>query len=247
MAGFNLFKRLLGESERRVRDRVLAPAGTRMLVVDDSPTIRAVLAKMLIQDGYAVIKAGDGESAIQIARDERPDLIFLDIVLPGLNGFAVLRELRRNEATKTIPIVMISGNLQATEQFYVQRFGADDFMKKPFGRGEVFGRIQQLVESDRLPRRSTVDDESAEATGYEGMEHVPDVALPDDALAAHERGPAADSGLQGDGVADESEVPSGPSVESSNVEPLPASNPPVTDSRASSDGRSMSFKGSSVS
>lgn len=195
MAGFNLFKRLLGESERRVRERVKAPAGTRMLVVDDSPTIRAVLAKMLIQDGYAVIKAGDGESAVAIAKSEMPDLVFLDIVLPGLNGFAVLRELRRNEATKHIPIVMISGNLQATEQFYVQRFGADDFMKKPFGRGEVFGRIQQLVESGRLRRRTSVDRDTVEASGYDGMEHVPDVALPDDALAAHERGSAAGSNL----------------------------------------------------
>lgn len=192
----NLFKRLLGSNERRHHERIQAPAGTRMLVVDDSPTIRAVLAKMLIQDGYAVLKAADGASAMEIAQHEKPDLIFLDIVLPGMNGFAVLRGLRRDERTRRIPIVMISGNLQATEKFYVQRFGADDFMKKPFGRAEVFSRIQQLVESGRLPRRVRAAAAAAAAVDVPGMEHIPDVALPDHALSEDERGSLAYSGLQ---------------------------------------------------
>jgi twitching motility two-component system response regulator PilH len=62
-----------------------------ILVVDDSATIRAVLGKMLTQDGHAVLKSGDGETAIALARENQPDLIFLDIVMPGMNGFAVLR------------------------------------------------------------------------------------------------------------------------------------------------------------
>jgi DNA-binding response OmpR family regulator len=130
-----------------------APAGTRMLVVDDSPTIRAVLGKLLDQDGYAVQKTVDGETAIELAKTELPELIFLDIVLPGINGFAVLRALRHDAATRHIPIVMISGNQQATEQFYVQRFGADDFIKKPFGQRELRQSIQQLVRAGRLPAR----------------------------------------------------------------------------------------------
>ena len=194
MASFNLFKRLLGEADRRERDRVQAPSGTRMLVVDDSPTIRAVLAKMLIQDGYTVLKAADGESALDIARREKPDLIFLDIVLPGMNGFAVLRALRRDETTRNIPIVMISGNLQATEQFYVQRFGADDFMKKPFGRAEVFSRIQQLVISERLPERESSSLPSP-ALELEDMAHIPDVALPDEDLHEQASAALAESGV----------------------------------------------------
>ncbi|MFL6593577.1 MAG: PleD family two-component system response regulator, partial [Luteimonas sp.] len=94
------------------------------------------------------------ESGIAVARAERPDLIYLDIVLPGMNGFDALRVLRRDPATCDTPIIMISGNVQATEQFYVRRIGADDFMKKPFGRGEVFARIRQMVESGRLPARA---------------------------------------------------------------------------------------------
>ena len=71
-----------------------------------------------------------------------------------MHGFDALRVLRRDPVTRDTPIIMISGNVQATEQFYVRRIGADDFMKKPFGRGEVFARIGQMVESGRLPARA---------------------------------------------------------------------------------------------
>ena len=186
MSGFDLFKRLLGSGgERRQHlPRIQAARGARMLVVDDSPTIRAVLGKMLRQDGYAVSVAGDGETALAMARSEKPDLIFLDIVMPGMNGFAVLRALRREPDTHGIPVVMISGNLQATEQFYVQRFGADDFMKKPFGRAEVFMRIQQLVEAGRLAARDPILDPPQELSAEDidtndTHDTIPDVALPD--------------------------------------------------------------------
>lgn len=183
MSGFDLFKRLLGSGgERRQHmPRVQAVRGTRMLVVDDSPTIRAVLGKMLTQDGYEVSKAGDGETALALALSEKPQLIFLDIVMPGMNGFSVLRTLRKDPQAHGIPIVMISGNLQATEQFYVQRFGADDFMKKPFGRAEVFGCIQQLVEAGRIAARDPIADPPQDLPSETSDEHdaIPDVALPD--------------------------------------------------------------------
>jgi twitching motility two-component system response regulator PilH len=84
-----------------------------------------------------------------------PHLIFLDIVLPGMNGFNALRVLRRDPLTRHIPIIMISGNEQATEEFYVHRIGADDFMKKPFARAEVFARIERLMDEDGTPAGST--------------------------------------------------------------------------------------------
>ncbi len=138
-------------NDRRTIARRASGACLRVLVVDDSPTIVALLRKLLQQNGFETLEALDAETGIQLAREARPHLIFLDIVLPGMDGFAALRNLRRDPLTKSIPIIMISGNAAATEQFYVQRIGADDFMKKPFGRGDVFGRIQQLVERGRLP------------------------------------------------------------------------------------------------
>lgn len=157
MTGIGFFKRLLGHSaanEQHDEFTRQASLGSRMLVVDDSPTICAALGRMLEKDGYAVQKAVDGESALELAREVQPDLIFLDIVLPGINGFAVLRALRHDPRTAHIPIVMISGNQQATEQFYVQRFGADDFIKKPFGRTEVGACIHKLVRAGRLAARA---------------------------------------------------------------------------------------------
>lgn len=186
MAVFDLFKRLVGNAvsgERRQTDRVRATYGARVMVVDDSATIRAVLGKMLAQDGYEVLKAADGESAVEMARSQFPDLIFLDIVLPGMSGFAVLRSLRRDTRTRTTPIVMMSGNQQATEQFYVQRFGADGFVKKPFGRDEVFQAIRSLVQAGRIPARMVVPaptTEIPEGISPEEWAAIPDVAMPDE-------------------------------------------------------------------
>lgn len=143
----------LASSERRVKERRGAAAGTRVLIIDDSSTIVALLRRMLRQNGLETLEAGDAEKGIEIATGERPELIFLDIVLPGMNGFAALRHLRKDPATKDIPIIMISGNEQATEEFYVHRIGADDFMKKPFSRAEVFARIERLLDENRVPRR----------------------------------------------------------------------------------------------
>jgi twitching motility two-component system response regulator PilH len=187
MNGIGFFKRLLGGSgEHRMDLRQQAELGARMLVVDDSPTICAVLGKMLRQDGYSVLKANDGANAIEQARNEQPALIFLDIVMPGMNGFAVLRALRHDPRTRHIPIVMISGNPQATEQFYVQRFGADDFMHKPFDRDEVYLRIGQLVNSGRLAARLPLSSADAqrpalppEALSADDLAGIPDIAMPD--------------------------------------------------------------------
>lgn len=144
-----------GGKERRQHDRTPLPDGIRVLVVDDSPTIVMLLSRMLAQNGYEVCEAGDAETGMEIARNTLPHLIFLDIVLPGMNGFEALRRLRRDPVTRAIPVIMISGNELATEQFYAQRIGADDFMKKPFSRSEVFLRIEKLLGPDRVPQRAT--------------------------------------------------------------------------------------------
>jgi CheY-like chemotaxis protein len=183
MTGIGFFKSLRNSTygEQPPRQRLQATLGARMLVVDDSPTICAVLGKILGQEGYAVLRAGDGESALELARSEQPALIFLDVVLPGMNGFAVLRALRHDPSTRHIPIVMISGNQQATEQFYVQRFGADDFMKKPFGRDEVIRQIGKLVAAGRLVVRQPSAPVSVSLPELSplALDAIPDIAMPD--------------------------------------------------------------------
>ncbi len=142
--------------ERRRRPRVNARDGTRVLIIDDSPTIAIALRKMLGSVGFLPLHAPDAEKGVEMARKELPDLIFLDIVLPGMNGFAALRALRRDAQTREIPVIMMSGNEKATEQFFGTRIGADDFMKKPFSRLEVFSRMEQLLDEDLVPRRRAV-------------------------------------------------------------------------------------------
>ena len=178
-------------NDRRQPGRVDAREGLRVLIVDDSATVVATLGRMLRQAQYETAGAGDAETGIAFARAERPDLIFLDIVLPAMSGFDALRALRKDEATRDIPIVMISGNAQATEQFYVRRIGADDFLKKPFGREEVFARIQALVEAGRLPPRAEPIAALPEEDGTALVE--PDASAPEHQLPA--------LGIDVDGVA----------------------------------------------
>ena len=180
MSGIGFIKRLLGGHSAEAQ-HVQTTHGARMLVVDDSPTICAVLGKMLGQDGYHVLKATDGAAAIELARSEPPALVFLDVVMPGMNGFSVLRALRHDPRTRDIPIIMISGNQQATEQFYLQRCGADDFMKKPFDRDDVYERIGHLVACGRLPAReaSTGVNTLLSALSAEALDAIPDIAMPD--------------------------------------------------------------------
>ena len=139
--------------ERRQRKRVTARAGSRVLIIDDSPTVVAVLRKALRSAGYSTLAAADAEEGLTLIAQDPPELIFLDIILPGMNGFNALRTIRKMPEWQHIPVIMISGNEHATEQFYANRIGADDFMKKPFSRHEIFARIEMLLDGDFIPRR----------------------------------------------------------------------------------------------
>jgi twitching motility two-component system response regulator PilH len=142
--------------ERRVRPRTNPRKGACILIIDDSQTIVTALKRVLQSADCSPITALDAASGLKLVLSHRPDLIFLDIVMPGINGFAALRALRRDGRTKHIPIIMMSGNEQATEQFFGSRIGADDFMKKPFSRHEIFARIERLLDKDGVPRRCPV-------------------------------------------------------------------------------------------
>lgn len=141
-------------TERRKRARVNAREGTKVLIIDDSKTIVFALKKFLSSAGYETLEAFDAESGLALMQVQRPELVFLDIVLPGMNGFAALRTIRRDPQLRDIPVIMMSGNEQAMEQFFGTRIGADDFMKKPFSRYEIFFRIERLLDENLVPRRA---------------------------------------------------------------------------------------------
>ena len=143
-----------------------ARAGLRVLVIDDSATVCAVMTKMLKSAKLTVEQAMDAESGLTQVKAQPPCLIFLDIVLPRMNGFSALRNLRRDPDTKDIPVIMISGNEMATEQFFGSAIGADDFMKKPFSRYEVFARIERLLDDTLVPQRKPAATAGAPLSGH---------------------------------------------------------------------------------
>lgn len=156
MAIFDFFKKRVitpdpvavsGEPiERRTRPRSRAPAGASVLIIDDSKTMVAALSRMFRDNQFTVLEALDGEAGLELLRKNRPSLIFLDLVMPGMSGFDVLRRIRRSQYVGKVPVIIMSGNEAATEEYYVRRIGADDFMRKPCSRAEVFSRVERLLD-----------------------------------------------------------------------------------------------------
>ncbi|MCO6439504.1 MAG: response regulator [Nitrococcus mobilis] len=117
----------------------------RILVVDDSPTETHVLKTMLEKHGFAVSIAVDGDQGMSKARAEQPDLILMDIVMPGVNGFQATRKLSKDSATASIPIVMISTKDQDTDQLWAKRQGALDYIIKPVTEAELLAKIGAVL------------------------------------------------------------------------------------------------------
>ena len=103
----------------------------RILIVDDAETQIQPMIQMLERHGHEVITAPDGESGVQSAKDNKPDLVFMDIVMPGLNGFQATRQITHDPETKDIPVVLISTKDQETDKVWGSRQGAKAFLVKP--------------------------------------------------------------------------------------------------------------------
>ena len=144
-----LFNRSSNKNERRAKQRSPKERVIKVLVVDDSRTVVHGLRSVLEQDGYYVMEAYDGMTAIELAKAHQPDIILMDVIMPGLNGFQATRKIRKDPATHSIPIIIISATEQPTEQFWLTKLGANDFLGKPIVRGDLFTK----VESQLYPRQ----------------------------------------------------------------------------------------------
>jgi twitching motility two-component system response regulator PilH len=116
----------------------------KILVVDDSPTERFALTEVLTANGYAVVTAENGEDAVVKAKSEMPDLILMDVVMPGMNGYQATRTISRDDATRTIPIIICTTKGQETDRIWGMRQGAHDYLVKPIDHAELLTRIQGL-------------------------------------------------------------------------------------------------------
>jgi DNA-binding response OmpR family regulator len=119
--------------------------GTRartILLVDDEPNLVDVLQRYLVEDGFAVLRASDGPSAVELTEREQPDLIVLDLGLPGLSGTDVLRRVR---AKRDVPIIILTARSEEVDRVVGLELGADDYVAKPFSPREVVARIRTVL------------------------------------------------------------------------------------------------------
>jgi len=160
--------------------------GERILIVEDDPSILRGLQLNLGMEGYTVRSAMDGETGLELARTESPDLVVVDVMLPRMDGLTLVRELRR--ADPDLPVLILSAKGQESDKVAGLQLGADDYMVKPFGLKELLARIEALlrrrrsrgetgpnrsvrkagaVEVDLEARRATVDGNAIELTSRE--------------------------------------------------------------------------------
>ncbi len=111
----------------------------KILVVDDDERVLRLVEAMLAPEGYEVVLAHSGQEGLEKARESSPDVILLDIMMPGLNGFEVLRILRQQS---NIPVIMLTAKKEVTSAIDSLHLGADDYVRKPFMKGELLARIR---------------------------------------------------------------------------------------------------------
>ncbi|MDX2139021.1 MAG: response regulator transcription factor [Chloroflexota bacterium] len=129
----------------------------KVLIVEDEETLSRNLADKLRGEGFTVFTAGDGEEGLEKVREEHPDLIVLDIMLPKLDGLSLCRIVRRDAATAHIPIIMLTARGTEVDKIVGLESGADDYVVKPFGLGEFLARVRAVMR--RSPGHPTLQDE----------------------------------------------------------------------------------------
>jgi DNA-binding response OmpR family regulator len=130
-----------------------------VLVVDDEPTISEVVSRYLERAGYTTRVAGDGHEAIRLAGEDRPDLVVLDLMLPGIDGLEVLRRLREDDRV-SVSVILLTAKGEPTDRVVGLRLGADDYVIKPFSPAELVARVDAVLRRPRhRPGRPSRDGE----------------------------------------------------------------------------------------
>ena len=116
-----------------------------ILIVDDSPTEVHVIRKALEKHGYQTAAAADGAEGIRLAKSMKPDLIFMDVVMPGVNGFQATRTLANDPETRRIPVIMVTSKSQETDRIWGMRQGAVDYLVKPVSAEQLVEKAQAAL------------------------------------------------------------------------------------------------------
>ena len=127
----------------------------RIVVIEDEPDILEVIRHNLTREGFRVSFAADGEEGYQMVVDQRPDLVLLDLMLPGMDGLEVCRRLKEDPATRSVPVVMVTAKGEESDNVLGLGLGADDYVPKPFSPRELLARVRAVL------RRTARQDESS--------------------------------------------------------------------------------------
>jgi DNA-binding response OmpR family regulator len=131
--------------------RMTAPGAKPILVADDDPDILELVCLRLERVGHSTVRAGDGEEAVRLAGETTPKMCILDIVMPGVSGLDVVRELRAAPPTAGVPILLLSASVQDADVQRGLELGADDYLRKPFETQQLLGRVADLLSDGREP------------------------------------------------------------------------------------------------
>ena len=123
------------------------PSSRVVLVVDDEPMLRNLLSRLLRMDGYEVLEAEDGQTALALVDTKQPDLVLLDVMMPARDGLDVLGELRR---TSDVPVILVSALAEEADRVLGLKLGADDYVVKPFSAAELSARIESVLRRAQL-------------------------------------------------------------------------------------------------
>jgi phosphate regulon transcriptional regulator PhoB len=129
-------------------------AQPRVLVVEDEEDILDLVEYNLQQAGYKVLRATDGVTGLELVQNERPDLVVLDLMLPGMDGKEVCRRIRQAEASRKLPVIMLTAKVEEMDRIIGFEIGADDYITKPFSPRELVLRIQAILRRAREPEPS---------------------------------------------------------------------------------------------
>lgn len=114
----------------------------KILVVDDSPADLKNITNILSEAGFVVVSASDGKEAIQKAKTEKPSIIFMDIIMPSMDGFATCRALAAEEETKAIPVIFVTSKNQKADRLWAQMQGAKGYVTKPYSADEIIDQLK---------------------------------------------------------------------------------------------------------
>ena len=144
----NFFKKDKPGQQPSVENSAVDEDAPTILIVDDSPTETHVIRGIVEKGGYQVITAENGEEGVAEAGRARPDLVLMDVVMPGLNGFQATRQLSKNPDTASIPVIMVTTKSQDTDRAWGMRQGARDYVVKPVAPDELLSKIRTALQGE---------------------------------------------------------------------------------------------------